>query len=219
MERRLSVDPIRASRRRARTARQRRLRSLRVRAVLAGALVLGVGGSATLAAWTDQELASTTVTAGTFSLASRTSTSDPFVSHGGGAEGTAVMSFNATGLYPGQVRSAWIQVQNTGSIPGSITLTTVDVTASGTASTTLRDNMQVRYVPIAAPGDIASCTTSTTGGTLVTGLASIPNLTPLPIAPGATVGYCIVLTLPTTTPTGAQGGSAVPTWTFTGTTG
>ncbi|WP_460795041.1 SipW-dependent-type signal peptide-containing protein [Microbacterium sp. GXF0217] len=206
-------------RRRTRIAGRRRLRSLRVRAVLAGALVLGVGGSATLAAWTDQELASTTVTAGTFALASRTSTSDPFVSHGGGAEGTAVMTFNATGLYPGQVRSAWIQIQNTGSIAGTVNLTTVGVTASGTASTALRDAVQVRYVPVAAPGDMASCTTSTTGGTSVTGLASVPTLTALPIAAGATVGYCIVLTLPTTTPTGAQGGSAVPTWTFTGTTG
>ncbi|UYO95851.1 SipW-dependent-type signal peptide-containing protein [Microbacterium sp. M28] len=187
--------------------------------MLAGALVLGVGGSATLAAWTDQELASTAVTAGTFSLASRTATSDPFLSHGGGSEGTASMSFNATGLYPGQIRSAWIQIQNTGSVPGSVNLTAVNVAASGTASTTLSEAIQVRYVPVAAPGDMSTCTTNTAGGTLVTGLASLPSLTPITVAAGATVGYCMVLTLPSTAPSGAQGGSAIPTWTFTGTTG
>ena len=219
MERGLAVRAGLGPRRRERDRERRRTRSLRVRAALAGALVLGVGGVTTLAAWTDQELGSTTVTAGSFALASRTSTADPFVSHSGGAEGTATMTFNATGLYPGQVRAAWIQIQNTGSVPGTVNLSAIDVAATGTASTTLRDAIQVRYVPVAAPGSMASCTTATTGGTVSTGLAAAPSLAPLTIAAGATVGYCMVLTLPASTPSAAQGGSATPTWTFTGTTG
>ena len=44
----------------------------RVRAVLAGALVLGVGASVTLASWSDSEYAAGTFTASTFRLESST---------------------------------------------------------------------------------------------------------------------------------------------------
>ncbi len=209
------------SRRLARNARRRRARSLRVRAVLAGALVLGVGGSATLAAWTDQELASTTVTAGTFALSSRTSTSDAFVSHGP-SETAATLSFSATGLYPGQIRAAWIQIQNTGTVPGTVSVTGVVAPTNGATGDALSGALKVRYVgtaPIANPNVAPTCTTSTTGGTEVTGLTTTPTGTSLSIAAGATVAYCLVLTLPTDATTNAQGGTATPTWTFTGTTG
>ncbi|WP_349828827.1 SipW-dependent-type signal peptide-containing protein [Brevibacterium litoralis] len=44
------------------------LKSRRVRALLAGGLVLGVGGTVVLAAWTDSEFAEATFTAGSFNL-------------------------------------------------------------------------------------------------------------------------------------------------------
>ncbi|MDR2320511.1 MAG: SipW-dependent-type signal peptide-containing protein, partial [Microbacterium sp.] len=55
------------TRRRLRT-RRRGLALRRIRAVLAGGLVLGVGATVTLASWNDGEYATGTSTAGTFDV-------------------------------------------------------------------------------------------------------------------------------------------------------
>lgn len=52
-----------------------RPRSRKVKAVLAGGLVLGVGAAITLAAWNDSEFATGTFTAGTFNLEGSTTSS------------------------------------------------------------------------------------------------------------------------------------------------
>ena len=57
-----------AALRRARRERPGGRRWLRLRALLAGGLVLGVGGAVTLAAWNDSEYASSTLTASTFGI-------------------------------------------------------------------------------------------------------------------------------------------------------
>lgn len=209
------------SRRRTRRGRQHRVRSLRVRAVLAGALVLGVGGSATLAAWTDQEVASTTVTAGTFSIVSRTAAAPTFAAHDNAAN-AVTLPLNATNLYPGQSRAAWMQITTAGTIPGTVQLTGVSAPVNDARGTSLSNALSVRIIPTTTTsGAVPACTTGMTGGVVYTGIGNVPTLPAQTLLPNGTnfVNYCVIITLPTTAPTGAQGGVVTPTWTFTGTTG
>ncbi|MBK0418866.1 hypothetical protein JD276_07450 [Leucobacter sp. CSA1] len=214
-----------SSRRTSRHAspRQRPSTLARVRALLAGALVLGVGGTATLAAWTDEERATATVTAGTFALQSRVGPAPtPWANH---TTTAAALPLSAAGLYPGQSRAAWIQIQNTGSVAGTVNLSGVtfaSTPAPGSNHERLRDATRVRISATAADGaasNAPSCTTSTPG-TEVTGLQNVPALTaqPLKAASANTVTYCVVITLSADAPNEAQGGSVTPTWTFTGST-
>lgn len=196
----------------------------RVRALLAGALVLGIGGTATLAAWTDEERATATVSAGTFALQSRTGPT-PLTGWANNTTTPAALPLSATGLYPGQSRAAWIQIQNTGTVPGTVSLTGVSFASApgaGTNHEALRNAVKVRVSATAADGTASnapSCTTST-AGTEVDGLQNIPSLTAQTVKAGNanTVTYCVVITLPANAPNEAQGGSVTPTWTFTGST-
>ena len=179
--------------------------------------MLGVGATMTIAAWTDQELATTTVSAGTFSIVSRID-QGAFASHGP-SETVLTVPLNAAGLYPGQKRSAYVQVQASGTLPGSLSLSGVAVTnAAGTAPTgadlALQNALRVGITVVAAP---ANCTTALTAATALT---TVPVLTAqtLTVAPVNTITYCIVLELPTDATGTAQGGTVKPTWTFTGTT-
>ncbi|MGY1551866.1 SipW-dependent-type signal peptide-containing protein [Microbacterium sp. A588] len=209
------------SRRTARRVRQRRVQSLRLRAVLAGALVLGVGGTATLAAWTDQEYASAQITAGTFSIVSRTAQAPTFAPHDTAANAVA-LPLNAANLYPGQSRAAWIQITTVGTVPGSVQLTGVSAPVNDARGTALGNALSVRIIATTTTSGAApSCTTATTGGVTYTGIGTVPALPVQTLqANGANfVNYCVVVTLPANTPTGAQGGVVTPTWTFTGATG
>ena len=58
----------------------KRLRLRRIRAILAGGLVLGVGAAATLAAWNDSEYGAATFTAGRFDIVGSTD-GTTFASH------------------------------------------------------------------------------------------------------------------------------------------
>ncbi|MDR2997768.1 MAG: SipW-dependent-type signal peptide-containing protein [Microbacterium sp.] len=192
---------------------------MRIRAVLAGGLVLGIGMAATLAAWTDEENAASTVQAGTFSLVSQTR-DDAFASHGSG--NAARLGLDATGLYPGVSKAGWIQIKTSGTLGGTVTLSGITLAPPATAAAdqALRDALTARVVPVAQTTD---CTPTTTGGTALP-LLTVPTSAQLPPATltggGAnTVTYCVILTLPSTAPTTAQGGTVTPMWTFTGTTG
>ncbi|MGM7665487.1 SipW-dependent-type signal peptide-containing protein [Microbacterium sp. A93] len=189
--------------------------------MLAGALVLGVGGSATLAAWTDQEYASTQITAGTFSIVSRTADATTFAPHDTAAS-AVTLPLNATNLYPGQTRAAWIQITTVGTVPGTVQLTGVSAPVNDSRGTALSNALSVRIVATTTTsGAVPVCTTGTTGGVVYTGISNVPALTAQALLPNGTnfVNYCVIVTLPTAAATGAQGGVVTPTWTFTGTTG
>ncbi|WP_298040594.1 SipW-dependent-type signal peptide-containing protein [uncultured Microbacterium sp.] len=201
---------------------QRRLTIRRVRALLVGGLVLGVGATATLASWTDPEYASTQITAGTFSIESRTSTGDGFAEHN--SSGTAAtLPLNLTGIYPGSSAAAWIQIRTApGSVKGTVNLIDAVAPASAANSIALRDALTVRVVATSATTTAApDCTTSMGGGTAVTGIDNVPALSPSALAANGAdvVNYCFIVTLPADTPNAAQGGSVTPVWEFSGTTG
>ncbi|MFC4137344.1 MULTISPECIES: SipW-dependent-type signal peptide-containing protein [unclassified Microbacterium] len=191
----------------------------RIRALLAGGLVLGIGAAGTLAAWTDEENAGSTVQAGTFSLVSQTR-DDAFASHGSG--NAARLGLDATGLYPGVSKAGWMQIKTSGTLGGTVTLTGIALSTPATtaADQALRDALTVRVVPVAQTTD---CTPATSGGTAQS-LLTVPTAAQLPPIAltgngGNTATYCVILSLPSTAPTTAQGGTVSPVWTFTGTTG
>lgn len=212
------------TRRQARETRRRRSR--RVRAVLAGGLVFGVGAAATLASWTDQEVATATITAGTFAIESRTNlgsfTDSP-------NSPVLTLPLGAMGLYPGEKRAAWIQVQNKGSVPGIVSLSAVNVVGSDGVSAPVGNSAKLQgalKVGVAVStttnaGVAPTCTTSTVTTSTATGV----NVVPAPVATGSLsanrgniVTFCIVVELPTAAANDTQGGDVRPTWTFTATT-
>src|SRR5690554_345843 len=64
----LQRHPTPDARGRLMTDQQPKRRARKIKAILAGGLVLGVGGAITLAAWNDSEFATGTFTAGQFNL-------------------------------------------------------------------------------------------------------------------------------------------------------
>lgn len=210
---------------RRQTRESRRLRSLRIRALLAAGIVLGLGASATLAAWVDTEHATSTVSSGTFGIVSRDG-SGAFSEHES-PQTALVVPLEATGLYPGQSRAALVQIQASGSVPGTVNITAASATdpggnpLSGDAAA-LRDALSIGVrATSAASENPPACTTDTTPDASVMGIGNLPDLTEasLEAEGGNTVSYCIIVTLDSSAPNNAQGQEVRAEWTFTGTSG
>ena len=88
------------ARRAGRTARRARWKQ--ARALLAGGLVLGIGASATVAAWTDTETGSGEFQAGAFLLEANID---------GSWSSTRQMTFDAGAMYPGSVVYAPVRLR------------------------------------------------------------------------------------------------------------
>ncbi|WP_217177580.1 SipW-dependent-type signal peptide-containing protein [Streptomyces sp. AC495_CC817] len=205
-----------------------------MRALLAGGLVLGVGATATIAAWTDQELASTAVAAGTFSIVSRVGGSGAFTA-ANQSTNTLTVTLDPALMYPGQAKAVAIQVKAGGSLGGPVNMTAVSVknAADGTVTAPADVALQgaltlgVKVTPATIAGAQAAadaCTTATVADVTVTGIQNLPALSAATLtvdqAGTATnvISYCLILKLPDTAPGTAQGGALKPTWTFTGST-
>lgn len=189
--------------------------------MLIGALVLGFGASATMAAWTDDEFASTEITAGTFSIMSRTAASPTFAAHET-SETAVQLPLNATNLYPGQSRAAWLQIQTMGTVPGTVQLTAVTPTVPVEQSphTDLRGTLTVRIAATTATTTAdPTCSASTPASDDVP-IGSLPALAAQSLEPNGAnvVNYCVIVSLPESAPVVAQGGTVTPVWTFTATT-
>lgn len=201
---------------RHRGARRRRSTLLRVRAVLAGGLVLGIGAALTLAAWTDQEVAGAEITAGTFTVQSRTATT-AWGDHTTAAP--AALTFGAAGMYPGDTRAAWVALRNTGSVNGAASVSGVTVTLGGAENrhAAFRDAVAVRAVTTAwsGTGD-PTCTVATVGAQQAVALTTVPEAvaTPTSLPAGGHVAVCIVIALASDAPNAAQGGQIEATWTL-----
>lgn len=109
-------------RRATRRPERGRRRFLRVRAILAGGLVLGVGCALTLAAWNDSEFATGTFTASSFRLESSVNSGGTWVAHPTSGS-AATLAFNAAGMSPNSVNYAPIWIRTTaGSLSGTLAL-------------------------------------------------------------------------------------------------
>lgn len=221
---RVSSGPRSGSRRqnRAQARNSRALRNRRIKAVLAGGLVFGIGSTATLAAWTDTETASGTFEAGKFKID---------LSVDKTWSNSREMTFKATGMYPGSTVYAPAYVRTTAdtTMKGQI-----QVAGNGVAGTsnTIAGNLEYRAVtrsfPSAAEAFASACDASSFSGSstfvfgggtskqpLRTSVTSSSKQTVSSVA-GSVQAYCFEVVLPTSTPSLAQGTSAAHTWTFNG---
>lgn len=188
----------------------------RVRALLAGALVLGVGGTLTLATWTDTETAQGVFTASKFGIQGSTD-GVTFADHPGTGPAALAFSVVPTAMSPGTTTYARFVVKTLAdtSVTGNLTLSAATVTGTGLGSYL---KYGVRTIPAGS-----ACNASTFG----TGVVVVPNESAFSVAGSGTqalaaagmspVTYCFAVTLPDGTPNVAQGLSATASWTFTGT--
>lgn len=173
-------------------------KSRKVKALLAGGLVLGVGAAVTLAAWTDQEWVKGTFSAGNFNVEGSTDGST-FAEHES-VDKAASLSFqlNPTNLTPGDIVAAPFVLRNAAgsTYPAEIRL------SSGTATGTATANLSYKIVEVA---DAAACTANAVGtSTFVdtTDFGATPTSSPLtlpmgtatPSAAGTATTLCVQVT-------------------------
>jgi len=192
--------------------------STRIRAVLAGGLVLGLGAAMTLAAWTDQEFATGSFTAGHFNLVGSTdgitfgehATDDP------GVPAALTFSTGFDNLSKSSTVAAAFALHLDAATTVAGTGTVLSSAGSGAAASHLT------YGVIEVPS-VAACTPVATGTARVpagTALGSATGATPFALGagngtlPGANVVLCIQVTSDATL---AQGTTATATWQFSAT--
>lgn len=193
---------------------------LRLRALLAGGVVLGLGSAATLAAWNDSEYASSTVSASTFGLEG-SANGEPFTEHAT-LEDAAELAFAPPlpQMSPGQSGFLRFSVRTTtsSSVGGTVSLQTPTLSTDGT--TALRDALRygVRVMPGGSSCDAALFTNPSApvivpNDSLLT--ASVPaNARNLQAAAGSTVDYCARLSMISSADNAAQGRTLTVTWQF-----
>ena len=189
-------------------------RSRKVRAVLAGGLVLGLGATITLAAWNDSEFASGTFTAGHFDLKGSTD-GTTFADHASGSPASLTFSLGYNLLTPNDTVAAPFVLHLDKDTTSAAVGTVASATRSGTAAT------QLTY-GIRSVASVAACTPTATGTAIVpagtalnsaTGASSfsLTQSSNLGTDPGADVFLCIQVTASATI---VQDTGAVGTWQF-----
>lgn len=218
---------MRRGRRKTAGRHQRRLPApwfTRVRALLAGSLVLGVGATLTLAAWTDTEQARGTFAASTFGIVGSASSTAPapentFTDYSVTAT-PAALAFTAPfdTMSPGTTVYARFAVKTTAAtnVTGKVALSAAAGAGSGLGPYL---KYGVKVIPSTSTCTAASFAASSTvivaEGSALTVAGSNPQA--LAAAGSSTVPYCFAVTLPTGTANAAQGLTSTATWTFTAT--
>ncbi|WP_148239292.1 SipW-dependent-type signal peptide-containing protein [Ruania zhangjianzhongii] len=200
---------------------QRPARSRKLRAVLAGGLVLGIGGAVTLAAWNDSEFASGLFSSGEFNL--QGSIDNAAYTDHESSDGAAALEFSVPvdNMSPGDVVAApfWVRLDATTTTPATLDL----VSVTGT-DTTGANTAELGY-DVYALADGATCDETATGtvvgrgDTLVTNEDVAGETVPLSVGaaegdPGVAAQLCFVVTASETL---AQGGETTAVWQFTAT--
>lgn len=216
----------------ARPADRMRTRRLRIRAALAGGLVLGLGATATVAAWTDGEFARSTVSAATFGIQGSTD-GTTWSDNPSTAPASLTFSGQVPPFVPGNAGFVRYGIRTVaGSAAGTSTFLAPALDGVGTtgaelaADTALRDALRysVRIIPAATTCDAAVFAGAGVGTAVATDqlLTATPTgagvTQPLAASTGSPLFYCIRLGLQADAPTGAQGGAFGITWRFEGST-
>lgn len=188
------------------TSTEGRRRSTKIRAILAGGLVLGLGAAITLAAWTDNEFASGTFTAGNF-VFQGASVQNVYGDHttSGGAANLA-FTVPATAMTPGDSVTAPFSVKLTGSSSATIQL------ANATTDTAQGFTYSIKQT------SVWGCGTGTVKLSGALGTADSVALTTM--APGDEQFFCFTVTASTdqTGVTGLiKGTTSTGVWNFAAT--
>ncbi|UAJ78814.1 hypothetical protein IT072_16515 [Leifsonia sp. ZF2019] len=203
--------------------RSRSVRALRLRAVLASGLVLGVGAAVTLASWTDNEFATGAFQTSVFNTQSSV--------NGGAYTDNSVSpgaTFTVAGPFaPGVSSYLPVLIQTTAnSVAGTTVLN--GAVLGGSDAATLGAALVYRVVRTTATCNAAAFTGSpafvvgAAGTTRALTAGQETGVTnPLAAAtsssPGAATGFCFEVTLPAGAANSLQGKTATATWQFVST--
>lgn len=202
---------------------------LRVRALLAGALVLGLGGSVTLASWTDSDFATSSFGASVFQTESNVT--KPYDASGAWSANDvppgAAMVFNADSMSPGTTVYAPFAIRTRpNSVAGEVVLGAPSVASSAMGDAELGAALRYRVIRS------ATCEASSFTGSpaFVVGAdgakpftvgqaAGVVNSLQAATAtlPGEPTQFCFEVTLPAGASNALQGQTATATWQFTAT--
>lgn len=210
----------------------------KVMAILAGGLVLGVGGTVTLASWIDTEWVyggdgSGGPGVGTSVFDVQQDTSNPFAplatdfaDFPDNPGGSLAFGPGALVLTPGDVVYAPVALRTTAaSIGGGVVI----LPATAASGVTVADSgdllwnaLELRVGVITTTGDAAPPACDAAGFASYneiangTGLGTFPVATPVAIlgAGANTLHYCFEITLPDPSPTTLQGRTVAPAWEF-----
>ncbi|MBH0130593.1 SipW-dependent-type signal peptide-containing protein [Salinibacterium sp. NK8237] len=194
----------------------KRKSTLRLRAVLAGGLVLGIGATVTLASWQDSEYASHQFEASTFGTESSTVT-------GGWASNDsapgAALVFTGGAALPMVSQYAWINIRTTANSTtnGTVTL------ASSSASGTLAPELEYRAVRTPSSGTACDATVFVGSPTFIAGgAATYLPVTSVPASavasaitsPSGQLRYCFDIRVRAAANNNKQGTTGQVTWLF-----
>jgi predicted ribosomally synthesized peptide with SipW-like signal peptide len=196
---------------------RRRSRHTRIRAVLAGGLVLGIGAAVTLASWVDTEYGTGSFTASTFNTESTGATVN-WVSNT--ASPGATLVFAATAMSPSASHYASLNVRTTAATTVAGTAELTSATTTGTLAAVLE------YRAVRAPSSGTTCNAAAFAGspTWIAGGSSswiASNTVPgSPVssaiaAAGGEIRYCFDVRILSTAASSYQGASGTITWLFT----
>lgn len=199
--------------------------SKRVRAILAGGLVLGVGATVTLAAWNDSEFARGTFTAATFNLEGSTTSGTTGFSDHAGSGVAAGLSFTVpfNNMSPASVVYApfWVRLAaNTTSAANLGVATIASDDTVGTNSTHLSYSIfnLAGVTDTCDAATVASLTAIASGTTLASGpvtSTTVPLAIGSPVtAAGTAANLCFVVTAASSL---GQSGVTTTTWQLTAT--
>jgi len=190
--------------------------SQKVRALLAAGAVVGLGAASTLAAWTDQESATASFTAGTFGIVGAIDGAT-FTEHPSTAPAQLGFTVPATGLLPGAVVYARLSVRTTSGSAAGIARLAADPANVPADGSGLGGFLTYGVSRVAGTTcDLAAFNAGTIivpRGSALT--ASPPAATTQALAAnGASpVTYCFEVTLPANVSNNAQGRTATLRWT------
>jgi predicted ribosomally synthesized peptide with SipW-like signal peptide len=192
---------------------RRRVRNRRIKAILAGGLVFGIGSAATVAAWTDSENAEGSFTAGQFDIMLSVDGSD--------WTSNRTMTFNAGSMFPGAKVYApvFVKTSDETTIGGN-----VKVSGGGTdESNALGDALTYRAVTQSIDPDVdyeCNSDSFTGAGASVFSGANLKEAVESPseqtLKPSGDniQAYCFEVTLSQEADNAAQGQTATHTWTW-----
>jgi predicted ribosomally synthesized peptide with SipW-like signal peptide len=195
-------------------------RFTRLRAILAGALVLGVGASVTLASWNDSETATATLTAGRFDVVGSID-GGVFGQHPTSSAAALSFPLPVSGMGPGMTSYALFSVKTANpSVAGTVALSAAST--NNTSGTGLGASLTygVKSIASGAAGactaaSFAAGTTVVAPGSALTASQAAGSTLPVSANGAAQVNYCFAVTMPSTVDNSAQGKTSTPIWTFT----
>ena len=189
--------------------------SRRIRALLAGGLVLGLGTAVTLASWNDSEFASGTFASGVFGIEGSSTNGTTFSDHStSGTAAALTFTVTPTSLAPSDIVYSPFAVRLAANATNNANIVLSNAGTTGTLT-----GLTYQVIQPSTWG----CSAATTGTTIVaagTALTASPTASTISLTkgttgnPGAPAYLCVIVTAGATL---VQGSTGTATWQLTAT--